>query len=121
MSRKLLVRLAENDGRMTWSLSGGTEGVQMNAGARRVQATYLILLLLHTLAASFIWGINTLFLLDGGLSNTQAFTANAFFTAGMVIFEVPTGVVADTRGRRASYLPGTVTLTASTMAYLAMW
>jgi hypothetical protein len=30
------------------------------------------LLLLHTLAASFIWGINTLFLLDAGLTNTQA-------------------------------------------------
>ena len=40
----------------------------MNAGARRVQRVYLILLLLHTLAASFIWGINTLFLLDAGLA-----------------------------------------------------
>ena len=63
----------------------------MNAGARNVQRVYLVLLLLHTLAASFIWGINTLFLLDAGLSNTQAFAANAFFTAGLVLFEVPTG------------------------------
>jgi hypothetical protein len=44
----------------------------MNAGARRVQRVYLLLLLLHTLAVSFIWGINTLFLLDAGLTNTQA-------------------------------------------------
>jgi len=73
----------------------------MNASARHVQRVYLLLLLLHTLAASFIWGINTLFLLDGGLSNAEAFAANAFFTAGMVVFEVPTGVVADTRGRRS--------------------
>jgi MFS family permease len=87
----------------------------VNERARRVQTTYLILLLLHTLAASFIWGINTLFLLDAGLSNTQAFAANAFFTAGMVIFEVPTGVVADTQGRRASYLLGTVTLAIATL------
>ena len=36
----------------------------MKPGARRVQRVYLVLLLLHTLAASFIWGINTLFLLD---------------------------------------------------------
>jgi MFS family permease len=93
----------------------------MNERARRVQTTYLILLLLHTLAASFIWGINTLFLLDAGLSNTQAFTANAFFTAGMVIFEVPTGVVADTRGRRTSYLLGTVTLTIATLLYFLLW
>ncbi|MDX6582545.1 MAG: hypothetical protein QOI10_1729 [Solirubrobacterales bacterium] len=75
----------------------------------------------NTLAASFIWGINTIFLLDAGLSNTEAFAANAFFTAGMVIFEVPTGIVADTIGRRFSYLLGTVTLTVSTLIYLLLW
>src|ERR687892_758666 len=89
--------------------------------SRRVQQVYLLLLLLHTLAASLIWGINTLFLLDAGLSNTEAFAANAFFTAGMVLFEVPTGVVADTRGRRTSYLLGTLTLSISTVLYLVMW
>jgi MFS family permease len=93
----------------------------MNVAARTIQKVYLLLLLLHTLAASFIWGINTLFLLDAGLSNTEAFAANAFFTAGMVIFEVPTGVVADTRGRRTSYLLGTITLAVSTLVYLMMW
>jgi MFS family permease len=75
----------------------------------------------NTLAASFIWGINTIFLLDAGLSNLEAFAANAFFTAGMVLFEVPTGIVADTVGRRASYLLGTVTLTASTLLYVLLW
>ncbi len=93
----------------------------MNAGARQVQRVYLVLLLLHTLAASFIWGINTLFLLDAGLTNAQAFAANAFFTAGLVLFEVPTGVVADMRGRRLSYLLGTLTLAISTLLYLLMW
>ena len=93
----------------------------MNDGARRVQRIYLVLLLLHTLAASFIWGINTLFLLDAGLTNAQAFAANAFFTAGLVLFEVPTGVVADMRGRRLSYLLGTLTLAISTLLYLLMW
>ena len=72
-----------------------------------IQRTYLLLLIGNTLAASLIWGINTIFLLDAGLSNLEAFTANAFFTAGMVLFEVPTGIVADTVGRRASYLLGT--------------
>ena len=71
----------------------------MNHPARDVERTYLALTLLTTLAASFIWGINTLFLLDAGLSNAEAFAANAFFTFGQVIFEVPTGVVADARGR----------------------
>ena len=78
----------------------------MTDTARTVQRTYLVLTLFTTLAASFIWGINTLFLLDAGLDNTQAFTVNAFFTVGQVLFEVPTGVVADTRGRRFSFLLG---------------
>lgn len=89
--------------------------------ARGVERTYLLLTLLTTLAASFIWGINTLFLLDAGLSNTEAFAANAFFTAGQLIFEIPTGVVADTRGRRFSFLLGAGTLLVSTLLYLAMW
>jgi MFS family permease len=93
----------------------------MNPQARSIQRTYLILLLGNTLAASLIWGINTLFLLDAGLSNLEAFAANAFFTAGMVIFEVPTGVVADTWGRRTSYLLGTLTLAISTFLYFLMW
>src|SRR5215210_5405514 len=88
---------------------------------RSIQRTYLLLLLGNTIAASFIWGINTLFLLDAGLTNLEAFAANAFFTAGMVVFEVPTGVVADTWGRRASYLLGTITLAASTLLYYLLW
>lgn len=87
----------------------------------RVQRTYLTLLVLTTLAASLIWGVNTLFLLDAGLDNTQAFAANAAFTLGMVLFEVPTGVVADTRGRRYSFLLGTGVLLASTLLYWWMW
>jgi MFS family permease len=93
----------------------------MNPAARRVQRVYLVLLLGNTLAASFIWGINTLFLLDAGLSNFEAFAANAFFTAGMVVFEIPTGVVADTVGRKASYLLGTITLAATTGLYWLLW
>jgi MFS family permease len=86
-----------------------------------VQRVYLLLLLGNTLAASLIWGINTIFLLDAGLTNLEAFAANAFFTAGMVIFEVPTGIVADTIGRRVSYLLGTITLTVSTLLYVLLW
>ncbi len=93
----------------------------MTDPARAVQRTYLLLTLLNTLAASFIWGVNTLFLLDAGLDNAEAFAANAFFALGQVIFEVPTGVVADTRGRRFSYLLGAGTLLLSTLLYLLMW
>jgi len=93
----------------------------MSPEPRTVQRVYLVLMLFSTLAASFIWGINTLFLLDAGLSSTAAFTANALFTAGMVLFEVPTGVVADTWGRRVSYLLGSVTLAISTVLYWLAW
>ena len=86
-----------------------------------VLRTYVTLVVVSTGASSMIWGINTLFLLDAGLSIGQAFAANAFFTAGMVLFEVPTGVVADTVGRRTSYLLGTVTLFGSTLLYLLLW
>src|SRR5712675_1104929 len=64
----------------------------------RILRTYVALTVLATFASSFIWGINTLFLL-----------------------EVPTGVVADTWGRRVSYLLGAATLFGSTLFYLAMW
>lgn len=93
----------------------------MKPKAQNIQRVYLSLVLFSTLAASFIWGVNTLFLLDAGLSNMEAFAANAFFTLGQVIFEVPTGIVADTWGRRTSYLLGTLTLSVSTILYLVAW
>src|ERR1700752_3446760 len=93
----------------------------MNPTSQSVKRTYFLLTLLSTLAASFIWGVNTLFLLDAGLSNTAAFAANAFFTVGQVIFEVPTGVVADTWGRRTSYALGVVTLIVTTVVYFWLW
>lgn len=93
----------------------------MNVTHATVRRTYFVLTLGNTLAASLIWGVNTIFLLDAGLSNLEAFAANAFFTAGMVLFEVPTGVVADTRGRRMSFLLGTLTLAGSTGLYVLLW
>src|SRR5215210_3148945 len=89
--------------------------------SRSIQRTYLLLMLGNTLATSLIWGINTIFLLDAGLSNLEAFAANAAFTAGMVLFEVPTGIVADTIGRRMSYLLGTLTLSAASLLYVLLW
>jgi MFS family permease len=89
--------------------------------SRSIQRTYLLLMLGNTLAASLIWGINTIFLLDAGLSNLEAFAANAFFTGGMVLFEIPTGIVADTIGRRTSYLLGTLTLSGASLLYVLLW
>jgi MFS family permease len=86
----------------------------------RVIRSYLVINGLFTLSASLIWGINTLFLLDAGLSIFEVFVANAAFTAAMAIFEVPTGVVADTVGRRASFLLSEATLAVGTLAYVGV-
>ncbi len=88
---------------------------------RQIERLYLVLMAGNTLATSVIWGVNTLFLLDAGLTNLEAFAANAFFTAGMMLFEIPTGVGADVRGRRTSFLLGTVVLSATTLLYYGLW
>ncbi len=73
---------------------------------------------IYTLAASIIWGINTLFLLDAGLSIAEVFIANAAFSVGTLLFEIPTGVVADTLGRRISFLLSLIVLAATTLLYV---
>ena len=60
------------------------------ATPERVVRAYLAVSGLFTLSASVIWGVNTLFLLDAGLDIFEVFVANAAFTAGMVLFEIPT-------------------------------
>jgi MFS family permease len=87
---------------------------------KRVIRSYLVISGLFTLSASLIWGINTLFLLHAGLSNFEVFVANAAFTAAMALFEIPTGVVADTRGRRVSFLLSEATLAVGTLAYVGV-
>lgn len=86
----------------------------------RVIRSYLVISGVFTLSASVIWGVNTLFLLDAGLDIFEVFIANAAFTAGMVLFEIPTGVVADTAGRRRSFLLSAATLCVATLAYVGI-
>lgn len=75
---------------------------------------------LYTLSTSLIWGVNTLFLLDAGLSIFEVFVANAVFTGSMALFEIPTGVVADTRGRRKSFLLSVGILLLGTLGYVGV-
>lgn len=75
---------------------------------------------IYTLAASIIWGVNTLFLLDAGLTISEVFVANAAWSAGTMIFEIPTGVIADTIGRRASFLLSLLVLALTTLAYVGL-
>ncbi len=48
------------------------------------------------------------------------FTANAVFTGSMALFEIPTGVLADTRGRRASFLLSVVIVFLGTLGYVGV-
>ncbi len=88
--------------------------------SRRVLAGYFTLAGLYTLSAASIWGVNTLFLLDAGLSFFEVFIANAAFSAGMVVFEIPTGVIADTLGRRVSFLLSVAVLGVTTLMYVGL-
>lgn len=84
----------------------------------KVIRSYLLIAGLYTLSASLIWGVNTLFLLDAGLDIFQVFIANSVFTGAMALFEIPTGVLADTRGRRASFLLSVIVLFFGTLGYV---
>lgn len=90
----------------------------MPAEAGRLVRRYYTYAGIYTLAASIIWGINTLFLLDAGLSISQVFVANAAYSLGTLLFEIPTGVIADTVGRRASFLLSLAVLASTTLLYV---
>jgi len=86
---------------------------------RRVVVAYLSSGVLFTLATSLIWATNTIFLMRvGGLSIFEVMLVNAVFTVAQALFEVPTGVVADTIGRKASYLIAIGTILVSTLLYV---
>ncbi len=96
-------------------------GVTMTAMPREAAALvrrYYVYAGIYTLAASVIWGINTLFLLDAGLTISEVFFANAAFSVGTMLFEIPTGVIADTIGRRVSFLLSVAVLAATTLLYV---
>ena len=86
---------------------------------RRIIAAYVSMTTVFTLAASLVWAVNTIFLIRlGGLSLFQVMLVNAIYTVGQMVFEVPTGVVADTIGRKASILLSLATLIVSTLLYV---
>ncbi len=88
---------------------------------RSIISRYYLVAGLYMLAAALIWGVNTLFLLNAGLGIFEVFVANAAFAFGSVIFEIPTGVFADTRGRRASFLLSVSILFLTTLGYVGVY
>jgi MFS family permease len=91
----------------------------MSEGAR-ITRTYFAITGLFNLAMSLIWGIDTLFKMGAGLNIQQVLLTNAAFTLGSMVFEIPTGVIADTVGRRVSLLLCLVTLFVATLLYVAI-
>ena len=92
----------------------------MDDAATSLVRRYYVYSGIYTLAASIIWGINTLFLLDAGLSIGEVFLANSAFSVGVMAFELPTGVVADLIGRRPSLLLSVAVLGATTLGYVGL-
>ena len=86
--------------------------------SQRIIRTYYGIAATTTLAQALIWGVNTLFLLSVGFDIFEVMLINAAYTVAQVIFEVPTGVVADTVGRRVSYLLAVATILVSTLLYV---
>lgn len=86
---------------------------------RKVVFAYLSTTGLFTLATSLIWAINTIFLIQrGGLTLFEVMLVNTAFLVAQMFCEVPTGVIADTIGRKTSYLLSIVTLIISTLLYV---
>jgi len=86
---------------------------------RRVIGAYLTSSALFTLATSLIWATNTIFLMQvGGMTIFQVMLVNSTFSVAQAVFEVPTGVVADTIGRKASYLLAIGTILVATVLYV---
>jgi MFS family permease len=86
---------------------------------RRVVFAYLSTSGLFTLATSLIWAINTIFLIQrGGLTLFEVMLVNTVYLIAQMLCEVPTGVIADTIGRKASYLLSIGTIIVSTILYV---
>lgn len=83
----------------------------------RILAAYYRIAGLNTFAASLVWGVNTLYLLDAGLDIAQVFLVGAIATAAIVVFEIPTGALADAFGRRLAMLLSAACLGVSSLVY----
>lgn len=82
-----------------------------------VARVYLFLTGCFTAGISLIASNYVLFLLARGMGILEANIVNAFFMAGIFFFEIPTGVIADLWGRKASFVLASVFLACSMFAY----
>jgi MFS family permease len=85
--------------------------------ALRVIRVYVWFSLLSGLAISFFFATYQVFLASRGMDLLQINLINAFFMAGVFLFEVPTGAFADQCGRKKSVVLGNFILAISFLVY----
>ena len=85
----------------------------------RIVRTYLLIAGLFTFSVSAIWGVNTL-CSRRGFRPLRGLCRQRRLTVGTVLFEIPTGVVADTGRRRRSSLLSAAILLGGTLTYVAI-
>lgn len=73
-----------------------------------------------TISVGFIWPIFTLFLLWNDLTYTQIGTLGSLSAVLVVVFELPTGYLADRVGRRAVLALGIGTMAVSTAGFVVV-
>lgn len=74
----------------------------------------------YNFAIGLILPINAIYLLHIGLSEFETFLSFAIFSAGVVVFEIPTGAVADVLGRRISFIAAAAVQAGGTVLYLVL-
>src|SRR3989442_4920263 len=83
----------------------------------RTQRTFYLLFARHSLAQSFLAPVYPLFLRSRGLDLLEINLILAIYLIPVFVFEVPTGALADTPGRRFSFVLGCATRTAAFVLY----
>ena len=78
---------------------------------------YLIISLIYRLGISILAAMYVTFLLERGLNLLQANMVNFVFFTTLLIFEVPTGTIADVVGRKKSIVIASLSVAAGMYAY----
>jgi len=70
----------------------------------KVEKSYYLLMFMVELAVSFLMGTYVVYLMDRGMSVFDCHLINMSMFVALLVFEVPTGVIADLFGRKISFI-----------------
>jgi len=73
-----------------------------------IKRSYYLFTLLHILPLSLVFTTYVIFLQENNMTSTQIGWIGAVFMITMFLFEIPTGIVADIFGRKASIVIGNI-------------